>query len=531
MRPTSAARNALWAVTAVVWLALGRLAVAFLHNELQWRYVAGQSRRDAPWYYRLAGVWGGSEGSLLLFAGVVGLVAAFAARRLQRPAAIWFGALTVTALAIVDLVWASPFGRLDAPALRGFGLTPILEHPAMAVHPPLLYVGLACSLGAAMTVLDGGDPTRWLRRTIGLVALAMALGGLWSYVEQGWGGYWAWDPVENTSLMVWLAAVIALHTPARRPVAVLPWVCTLAGACLVRSGATPSIHGFAERASVGWALLAVTIASVGALAVLIRAPRAGRSVGVADDGEPVAGESVAGESVTGESVTGSAPQRGGALVPAVVGTAVLLLVVAGTLAPVAVGLFGDRPAAVRGVFFSRTVGPLALVALPFLVLRLRSPRERLAHVGVLVLLVGIAATTFDREQQVGVADGQSTTAAGLTVVGHGVSVEPGPRSDVQAVVATVEVDGRVMRPSLVAYPERGGVLAETAMVSRPWRDVQVTLLSANDAGFVRLVVRQRPLMWLVWLGALVTAAGVLSPSRRNPRRHPTDELASSPAVR
>ena len=501
MHPATAARDALWGVTAVVWLALGRLAIAFLGNELQWAYVAGQSRRDAPWYYRLAGVWGGSEGSLLLFAGVVGLVASVAARRLQRPVAIWFGALTVAALAIVDLIWASPFGRLDAPALRGFGLTPILEHPAMAVHPPLLYAGLACGLGAAMVVLDGGDPGRWLRRTIGLVTLAMALGGLWSYVEQGWGGYWAWDPVENTSLLVWLAAVVALHLPARRWLALLPWTGALLGAALVRSGATPSIHGFAEQASVGWALLAVTAASCGALVVLARTvDRPGRS-----------------------------PE--GALVPVVVASTMLFVVATGTVAPLVADVFADRPAAVRGVFFSRTVGPLALVAVPFLVARLRVPRDRLAHAGVLLLVAGIAATTFDREQQVGLADGQSARVAGLAVVGHGVAVELGPRADVQAVVATVDVDGWLLRPSLVAYPERGGVLAETAMITRPWRDVQVTLLDANDAGFVRLVVRQRPLTWAVWLGAVVTAAGVLSRPGRLRRRRPPAEPASSPAAR
>lgn len=501
MSPVAAARNALWAATAVIWLAIGRLAIAFLDNELQWRYVAGQSRRDAPWYYRLAGVWGGSEGSLLLFAGIVGVVASIAARRLQRAAAIWFAALTVVAIAIVDLSFASPFGTLATPALRGFGLTPILEHPAMAVHPPLLYGGLACSLAAAMFVLDGADPTRWLRRTLALVTLAMALGGLWSYVEQGWGGYWAWDPVENTSLLVWLAALIALHVPSRPWLAMVAWGFTLVGACLVRSGATPSIHGFSERASVGWALLGVTSASALAMAVLAR----GRM---------------------------GPPRRGGSVVPAIAGTAVLILVAVGTLAPVLTAVFADRPAAVRGEFFSRTVGPVALVSLPFLVARLRIRKARLAHVGVLVLLVGIAATMFDREQQVGVAPGQTVSAAGLRVTGGGVDVEPGPRADVQAVVATLVVEGTTMRPSLVAYPERGGVLAETAMVSRPWRDVQATLVGANDAGFVRVIVRQRPLVWAVWLGALLTTIGALSPAwvgrlRRRLRAAP----ASSPTVR
>lgn len=500
MSPRSAARNALWAVTAVVWLALGRLAVAFLHHELQWRYVAGQSRSDAPWYYRLAGVWGGSEGSLLLFAAIVGLVASVAAVRVRAPRALWFAALTVAALTIIDLVWASPFGRLDAPSLRGFGLTPILEHPAMAVHPPLLYAGLACTLAAAMAVLDGADPTAWLRRTLALVTVAMAIGALWSYVEQGWGGYWAWDPVENTSLLVWLAALIALHLPQRRSLAVAGWVLALLGAALVRSGVTPSIHGFAEQASVGWSLLGLTAVSAAALVAMIRRR------------PPIVAE-------------------GGSVVPVVAGAAVLALVGLGTFAPVVVGWFADRRSIVAGQFFSRTVGPVALVAVPFLALRLRTPRTRLAHAGALVLLLGIAATTFDRSQETALAPDTTVTAAGLTVTNRGVSVQPGPRMDVQAVVATLTVEGWVMRPSLVAYPERGGVLAETAMVTRPWRDVQVTLVTADDAGSVRVIVRQRWLMWLVWIGAVLTAVGVLSPEWAARRRRPVDVPASSPAAR
>ncbi len=501
MQPVTAARNALWGVTVVVWLALVRLGVAFLTNELDWRYVAGQSRRDAPWYYRLAGVWGGSEGSLLLFAGIVGLVASIAAWRVRRPAVLWFATATVVLLTAIDLWLVSPFGTLDAPALRGFGLTPILEHPAMAVHPPLLYVGLACALGAAMFALDGRAPTVWLRAVIAVVALAMAIGGLWSYVEQGWGGYWAWDPVENTSLMVWLAAVVALHVPERRAFSLAPWMLVLVGATLVRSGATPSIHGFSEQASVGWALLALTLAS--GLAFALLRPRA-----------------------TSEALPPASR------VPAIAGAVVLVVVALGTLAPVAIDVFGSRPAAVRGEFFARTVGLVALVCVPFLALRIRRPHARLAHVGVLVLLVGIGATTFDQQQQVTLAPDLLVRAAGLDVTARGVSVEPGPRADVQAVVADVEVNGRLMRPSLVAYPERGGVLAETAMVTRPWRDIQVTLVDASDSGAMTVVVRQRPLMWLVWFGVLLTTAGVLTANWRRPRRtSPTAEPVSSPTTR
>ena len=516
MRSNTVARNTLWVITAVVWLAVGRLAIAFLGSELQWRYVAEQSRSDAPWYYRIAGVWGGSEGSLLLFAAIVGLVACVALRCVLRAAVGWFATCTVAALALINVVFASPFGRLDTPAVRGFGLTPILEHPAMAVHPPLLYAGFGCAFAAALVALDGRDAIAWLRRTLAIVTLAMALGGLWSYVEQGWGGYWAWDPVENTSLLVWLAALIAIHVPGRPRLALLAWAAVLAGAPLVRSGAVPSVHSFAEQASVGWALLCLSIAAGIALVWLARSTTfehfrlyASRNRTNADD----VGRGAAGDRV-----------------PAMIGAAVFALVALGTFAPVLVDVIRSRPAAVRGEFFSRTVGPIALVAVPLLAWRLRLRHSRLVHAGALVLLIGIGASTFDREETITLAEGDSTEAAGLHVTNSGVAVEPGPRADVEQVVATMRVDGYVMRPALVAYPERGGVLAETAMVSRPWRDVQVTLLDANDLGTVRVIVRQRPLMWLVWLGALLTALGALTPKWSLPLRR-RDEPASPPTTR
>lgn len=502
MRSTIVARNTLWAVTAIVWLAVGRLAIAFLGNELQWRYVAEQSRRDAPWYYRLAGVWGGSEGSLLLFAAIVGVVACIALRHMQRATVGWYATAMIVGLALINLVFASPFGRLDAPAVRGFGLTPILEHPAMAIHPPLLYAGFGCAFAAALIALDGRDAMVWLRRTLAIVTIAMALGGLWSYVEQGWGGYWAWDPVENTSLLVWLGALIAIHVPADQRLALLPWIAVLAGAPLVRSGSVPSVHSFAEQASVGWALLGLSVAATAWLAF---------------------------EHFHAHSAENRTNAVGDRRVPALIGAAVFGLVALGTFAPVLLDVVKSRPAAVRGEFFSRTVGPLALIAVPLLAWRLRLRRSRLVHAGALVLLIGIASSTFDQHETITLAAGEATEAAGLHVVNLGVVVEPGPRVDVSQVVATLRVEDWTLRPALVAYPERGGVLAETAMVSRPWRDVQVTLLDANDLGTVRVIVRQRSLMWLVWLGALLTAIGALSP-QWTLRRRRRDEPALLPAT-
>ena len=134
----------------------------------------------------------------------------------------WAAAATVLVLALVDVLLASPFGRLDVPATIGFGMNPILEHPAMAIHPPMLYAGLAAAGGAAVVAVGAPDPwpvaRRWLLASVALLTAAMTLGAAWSYMEQGWGGYWAWDPVENTSLLVWMAALVAIHAaPALAP--------------------------------------------------------------------------------------------------------------------------------------------------------------------------------------------------------------------------------------------------------------------------------------------------------------------------
>ncbi len=504
-----------WAITGGVWLLLLRLSIAFLRSEMSWRYVAEHSRRDAPWYYRLAGVWGGSQGSLLLFVAITALIASIAARQCRSRRAALFGLGTTTVLMVLNLWLASPFGRLSVPAVRGFGLTPILEHPAMAVHPPMLYIGLAATLAVAMSALDGRTAFGWLRVSLGLITAAMALGGLWSYVEQGWGGYWAWDPVENTSLLVWMAALVALHRP-RVPRLLLdatPWIVALASAALVRSGSTPSIHGFAEQASIGWSLLALTAAT--ATTVVLARLRAQR-------------DSPCHDALSLE--TGSV--RNPTLVNNILAVAAFVVIAAGTLAPVAIDLFGDRPAAVRGVYFSRLVGPLALIALPLIASRLRHRRGRLAHVGMLVLLAGIGASTFDREATIGVADGQIVEAAGLRVTGQGVRVVQGARSDTQAVVVDLVIDGHLLHPSLTAYPDRGGVLAETALVTRPWRDIQVTLADATDDGLALITVRQRPLVWLIWMGAALTTIGAFSPqSRRLARRRPVAAAACEPATR
>jgi cytochrome c-type biogenesis protein NrfE len=479
----------------LLWISLIRLARAFLGSELDWVAVAMYSRRDAPWYYRLAGVWGGLEGSLWLFTAIVATVALIGLRRSQSRLALAYAHGVIASFVAISLALVNPFRRLAVPAVGGFGLTPILEHPAMAVHPPLLYLGLASTLVVFLGVLSG-DLTHiryWLRLSLACVVAAMALGGLWSYVEQGWGGYWAWDPVENTSLMVWLGVLMALHAQplwsqrTGRLMLMLPWILTVGGAAIVRSGSVPSIHGFGQRAAVGWSLLGCLAVTCGLVAVFVARHQ------------------------RHQRLTLGAMAMNVRIVLLVLG-----VTAAGTLTPIIVDLVSDRPTAVRGSFYSAFIGPAALIAVPFLVVRLRRTGRRgwIAHVGALVLLSGIAASTFDTKEVVVIASGASARVAGIEVTNVAVRVDPGPRQQSASVVAVLDVGGQRMEPALVAFSDRGGRLHENDLDVGVWRDVQVQLDTANDAGVITLTVYIRPLMWLVWLGAVLIAVGALITRRR-----------------
>jgi cytochrome c biogenesis factor len=332
----------------------------------------------------------------------------------------------------------------------------------------------------------------------------MTLGGAWSYMEQGWGGYWAWDPVENTSLLVWMAALVAVHAAPRvRPVMALacclaPWVLAILGGALVRSGRTPSVHGFAEQLGVGWTLFGLAVATAGAFTYVVVKQRAGA------ERRDASGD----------------PRRVMVLLMSI-GIGVVLV---GTITPVLHDLFGGRATAVGGEFFSRTVGPLAVGAVPFLALQLRRPTgwSRLAHVGVLVLLVGVGLSPFDDVSSTGVTQGETLRVAGVDVRNDGVTVGDGPREGTDSVTADLTVGGRAMRPSIVVYPDRGGRLAEVAVHTGVFTDVHATLLSATDNGTVIVNIHRRHGMWLVWLGALFVTIATLASARARVGHHAAD---------
>ncbi|MEO1730074.1 MAG: heme lyase CcmF/NrfE family subunit [Pseudomonadota bacterium] len=271
-------------------LAFLTLLHAFAVTDLSVKLVATNSHSMKPFLYKLTGTWGNHEGSMLLWVAVLAMsggLLAFAERRL--PEKTMSATLAVQGFVAIGfyaflLISSNPFERLPVPAPEGIGLNPLLQDIGLAIHPPTLYVGYV-GLSVAFSLAMGALITRqvnpnfakvmrpwvlgaWVFLTFGITA-----GSYWAYYELGWGGWWFWDPVENASLMPWLAATALLHSvsvlAARDALrtwtimlGVVAFSMSMLGTFLVRSGVLTSVHAFAvdpERGTLLLMLLAIYI--------------------------------------------------------------------------------------------------------------------------------------------------------------------------------------------------------------------------------------------------------------------------------
>src|SRR6478672_9158386 len=300
-RLARSAQNALVASFVSTGVAAVVLLSALLRSDFSCASVARTTSRALPTPYTISAFWGGQEGSLLLWLLVLtgfGAAAVSLNRSWARDLIVWvvpvFGALA-SFFAFLVVAVASPFATQTAP-LDGGGMNPSLQNPYMLAHPPLLYlgyVGLSVPFAFAMgALLSGRLDERWLIATRRWTLFAWAalgigqlLGSHWAYVEVGWGGYYAWDPVENAALMPWLAATAFLHSVMIQEkrgmlkvwnvlLVILAFSLSLFGTFLTRSGVVNSIHSFTESSIGPWFLgfIAITVA-VSLAIVFWRLPR------------------------------------------------------------------------------------------------------------------------------------------------------------------------------------------------------------------------------------------------------------------
>jgi cytochrome c-type biogenesis protein CcmF len=290
-------RRAMYCLAALLVGAVAILQAAFLRSDFSYALVADGSSTDTPTFYKVTAMWATQDGSLLLWAFLLSVFASavlFLTRRSLRDIAPYATAVLggVAAFFLLLMVgWENPFSQLANPPAEGSGLNPLLRHPAMMIHPPMLYTGyvafsipFAFAVGALVTRRTGAD---WIRATrrFALVAwtflaAGIMLGALWSYTELGWGGYWAWDPVENASLMPWLTGTAFMHSimvQEKRGMLRLwnvslicaTFVLALLGTFLVRSGILDSIHAFGASTIGVQFLVFIGIVAAGSVALIL----------------------------------------------------------------------------------------------------------------------------------------------------------------------------------------------------------------------------------------------------------------------
>jgi cytochrome c-type biogenesis protein CcmF len=301
-----------------VAIAFGLLTAAFVGNDFSLLVVSQHSNTDLPVHYRVAAVWGGHEGSMLLWVLMLGLwsvaVSVFSRRLPTVFVARVLGVMGLLSAGFLGflLFTSNPFARLLPGPSQGRDLNPLLQDPGMVIHPPMLYmgyVGFSVAFAFAIAALLSGrlDATwaRWSRpwTTVAwmFLTLGIALGSGWAYYELGWGGWWFGDPVENASFLPWLVGTALIHSLAvteKRGVfrswtvllAIFAFSLSLLGTFLVRSGVLTSVHAFATDPRRGIYILGFLIAVVGSSLVLFawRAPKVGLGGGF----EPVSRESM-----------------------------------------------------------------------------------------------------------------------------------------------------------------------------------------------------------------------------------------------
>jgi cytochrome c-type biogenesis protein CcmF len=365
---TRAVRPVAVVQAVLVALALTLLIMCFLNSDMSVKLVYTESHSAKPFIYKFAGTWGNHEGSMLLWVAILGVAGAAVAlfeRSLDHATHI----ATLGAQAVISfgfyaflLFSSNPFARLDPAPPEGLGLNPLLQDPGLAFHPPTLYVGyvgmsVAFSFAVGALVTRKVDPAfaramrpwvlgAWIFLTLGITA-----GSYWAYYVLGWGGWWFWDPVENASLMPWLAATALLHSVtvlATRDglrawtvmLAVVAFSMSMVGTFLVRSGILTSVHAFAVDPQRGKFILALLVIYIGG-ALALFALRVGS---------------------VREGARFDAVSREGALVlNNLLLSTILGVVLIGTLYPLIVEAVAGEKLSVGPPFFNATAGPLALL--------------------------------------------------------------------------------------------------------------------------------------------------------------------------
>ncbi|RFB76318.1 heme lyase CcmF/NrfE family subunit [Methylovirgula sp. 4M-Z18] len=583
----------------LVALAFAALTYAHVVSDFSLVNVVENSHSQKPLIYKISGVWGNHEGSMLLWVLILALfgalVAAFAHTMPAALKALVLSMQGLIALAFLSFIvlTSDPFARLFPAPAEGQDLNPILQDPGLAIHPPLLYVGY---VGFSMTfsfaagaLIDGRIDAAWARwvRPWALVAwvfltLGIAMGSYWAYYTLGWGGFWFWDPVENASLMPWLAGTALLHSiivMEKRDalkvwtifLSILTFSLSLLGTFLVRSGVLTSVHAFANDPRRGVFILAILVFFIGGSLTLFawRAPvlkQGGLFAPISREGGLVLNNlfltiacgivftgtlyPLAFEALTGGKISVGAPYFNLTFVPLTLALMVivpfgqrlawkrgdLLGVVQRLLASLVVGL--AVLVALEAMFYGGPVlAPIAASLAAYIILgSLGDLSDRifvrasswqaglsraaglplsvwgtaLAHAGVGVALLGLAATGWGVERIVTLRLNEPVELGPYQVTIDRLFERPGPNYREAVAHAMIRSGGAVFaeaEPSKRSFATRQMQTTEAGIVTRNLGQIYLSLGDQHADGSVDMRLYWKPLVTLIWFGAIIMALG------------------------
>ena len=586
---------------ALIAYAFACLVEAYVTSDFSLAVVTENSHSAQPLIYKITGVWGNHPGSMLLWVLILALFGALVAAFGERiPAVLRSATLAVqgwiaTAFLLFILLTSDPFARIVPAPIEGRDLNPLLQDPGLAIHPPLLYLGyvgfsIVFSFAAA-ALITGRVDAGWARyvRPWALIAwvfltLGIAMGSYWAYYTLGWGGFWFWDPVENASLMPWLAGTALLHCTAvmeKREalkiwtifLAIVTFSLSLLGTFLVRSGVLTSVHSFASDPTRGTFILIILALFVGGSFALYawRAPMlkaGGLFAPVSREGLLVFNNlflsaacatvligtlyPLALEALTGQKISVGAPffqltfvplsiplllavpvgpslawKRGDLLgaaqrlvAAAAVGLAVAVLSFGLTrggpaMAPVGAGLaVYVILGALTDLAFRVRPRPMPLSAV---IERARGlPRSTygtaIAHAGVGMTLLGLAATGWGVERVVAVKPGQDTDLGPYRIVVDELAPRSGPNYSETVAKVEIREGGRVIAtvsPARRFFGVRQQTVSEAGIRTIDLGQVYISLGDTHADGSTDMRMFWKPLVVLIWCGALVMGFGGL----------------------
>jgi cytochrome c-type biogenesis protein CcmF len=613
------------ALAQFVFVALSFLALTacYVTSDFSVATIYENSHSMMPLVYKFTSVWGNHEGSMLLWVLILSLFGALVALFGNNlPAALKAHVLAVQswiacAFYLFILLTSNPFLRLAPAPFEGRDLNPILQDIGLAIHPPLLYLGyvgfsIAFSFAVA-ALLEGRIDAAWARwvRPWTLAAwmcltVGIAMGSYWAYYELGWGGFWFWDPVENASLMPWLAGTALLHSAVVMEkrnalkiwtilLAILAFSLSLVGTFLVRSGVLTSVHTFANDPARGVFILAILVVFIGGGLALFawRAPllkQGGLFAPISREGALILNNlflttacltvfvgtlyPLALEAITGAKISVGPPffnltfgplfvpllfampfgpllawKRGDILGVAqrlmgafAVGLVTIAVVAAAesevsVLAPFGIGLaLFVMTGAVTDI-----VERIGLFRVPLSVVRQRAaglPRSvwgtAFAHFGIAVTLLGVVSVgTWANERIVGLKPSQTVSLSGFDLSFDGLVQRSGPNYRELVGKFTVRRGGvpiATMEPAKRSFESRATTTTEAALLTRGFSQLYLSLGDVNDDGSVAVRLYYKPMVLLIWIGAVVMMfGGALSLSDRR-LRIGAPRPAAKPAV-